>query len=254
MSFDFLSQPVNDPERGDVVRFPLGPMFDGNPHQTAAFEHAGGEIIFTLPNGLHGYMLVDDKGARIDAGPIEIVADPSMLSGTPEIVNGLSCISCHRHGMIDFTDQIAQGHAMTNQADIVKVEAIYRPNVLQQRMEEERVSYLRTLRRVIGPFLQQGDDASKSIESFPEPITTVARLYKRDLDAEQVASELGLSDTNFLNQTIQNQTELISLGLGVLPRGGAIKRSHWEARGRGARESIFQRASRKFGFTPVTRL
>ncbi|MEM6779790.1 MAG: hypothetical protein AAF670_19205 [Planctomycetota bacterium] len=254
MSYDFVSQPANDPERGDIVRFPLGPQFANNPHPSAAFEHAGGEIIFTLPNGLHGYMLVDADGRRIDAGPIEIVADRSMVSGTPEIVNGVSCISCHRHGMIDFNDQIAFGHAQTSQSEVVKIESIYRPDALQRRLDEQRADYLRSLRRVIGRFLQVGDDAGQPIEAFPEPITTVTRLYQRDLDDDQIAAELGLPDPSSLNQMIGVQTKLISLGLGVLPDGGAIKRNHWEARGLNNRESKFQRAAREFGFTPVSRL
>ncbi len=254
MSYDFLAQPTEDPERGDIIRFPLGPIFDDNPHNASAFEHAGGEVIYPLPNGLHAYLLLDGKGGRIDAGPIEIVADRSMISGTPEIVNGISCVSCHRHGMIDFNDQLSVGHAMTSREDIVKVDAIFDDKKMKRRMDDERTNYVRVLKRLIGPILQVDEDEDKSIESFPEPITAVAKMYQRDLDADQVAAELGLSDPKFLIQTIENQTELVSLGLGVLPRGGTIKRDHWEARGRNARESIFQRASRKFGFTPVSRL
>ena len=51
--------------------------FAGNPFADQAFEHDGGEIIFNLPNGLQGYLLVDGKGERIDEGPIEIVSDAS---------------------------------------------------------------------------------------------------------------------------------------------------------------------------------
>lgn len=254
MSFDFFKEPTQDPERGDIVRFPLGPDFPENPHKKATFEHAGGEVIFTLPNGLHGYMLVDGEGDRINAGPIDIVFDPSFVSGSPEIVNGVSCVSCHRHGMVEFNDQISLGHAQSGASEIAKIDAIYRPQELQQRLEEERADYLRALRRVIGPILQVGDDVDKPIESFPEPITAITKLYQRDLDADQIAAELGLNDPNDLNGMIRIQPKLISLGLGILPGGGAIKRSHWEARGSNNRESIFQRAALEFGFTPVARL
>ncbi|MEM6979746.1 MAG: transcriptional regulator [Planctomycetota bacterium] len=254
MSYDFLGQPERDPERGDITRFPLGPQFESHPNASAAFEHAGGEIIFTLPNGLHGYMLVDGVGDRIDAGPIDIVADRSMISGTPEIVNGLSCISCHRHGMIDFEDQISNGHAQTTQREVLKIQGIYRPKELQRRLATQRRDYLQTLERVIGPFVQRDDDVDKPIESFPEPITTVARLYQRDLDASQVAAELNLDDPDQLNAMIDVQTSLVALGMGVLPNGGAIKRLHWEARGRNNRESKFQQAAHVFGSIPVSRL
>lgn len=254
ISSDFLTQPASDPERGNIIRYPLGPDFDKNPHAAAAFEEAGGEIIFTLPNGLHAYMLIDGEGDRIDSAPIEIVADRTLISGTSQVVNGVSCISCHRHGMIDFADEISGGHGQTNQAEIAKIEAIFRPDDLKRQLKQDQSAYLRTLEQVVGPHLQVGNDKDSPIESFPEPVTTVVKLYRRSLTADQVASELSLQEPTFLNQTIKNQTELIALGLGVLPDGGTVKREHWEARGRNSSESVFQRVSRKFGRIPVTRV
>lgn len=254
ISSDFLTQPSNDPERGNIIRYPLGPTFEKNPHAAAAFEEAGGEIIFTLPNGLHAYMLMDGEGNRIDSAPIEIVADRTLISGTSQVVNGVSCISCHRHGMIDFADEISGGHGQTNQAEIAKIEAIFRPDDLKRQLKRDQAAYLRTLEQVVGPHLQVGKDKDTPIESFPEPVTTVVKLYQRSLTADQVASELSLNEPTFLNQTIKNQTELISLGLGVLPAGGTVKREHWEAKGRNSSESVFQRVSRKFGRIPVTRV
>ena len=68
-------------------------------------------------------MLVGADGKRIDAGPIEIVFDRSTptVTGTPEIVNGISCISCHRRGMIDFTDELSEGHGRTSGVDQDKI-------------------------------------------------------------------------------------------------------------------------------------
>ena len=51
-------------------------------------------MIFNLPNGLQGYMLADAKDRRLDVpAPVAIVSDRSETSGTPEIVNGLSCMA-----------------------------------------------------------------------------------------------------------------------------------------------------------------
>ena len=101
---------------GNLFRFPLGPVFADNPFSRQAFEHAGGEIIFNLPNGLQGYLLVDAKGNRIDAGPIEVVGDALKTSGTAAIVTGLSCMACHQHGMIPFKDTIREGLAVAGAA------------------------------------------------------------------------------------------------------------------------------------------
>ena len=49
---------------GNLFRLPLGPQFADNPFPQQAFKHDGGEIIFNLPNGLQGYLLVNGKDAR----------------------------------------------------------------------------------------------------------------------------------------------------------------------------------------------
>ncbi|MCA9032374.1 MAG: hypothetical protein KDA66_16265, partial [Planctomycetaceae bacterium] len=96
ISYDFLPQRA----KGDLSRFPLGPPFADNPFLNQSFEHDGGEIIWSLPNGMQAYMLVNAKGNRIDEGPIDVVFDRSAVLGTPKIINGISCMYCHRDGMI----------------------------------------------------------------------------------------------------------------------------------------------------------
>ncbi len=68
-----------------------------------SFEPAGGEIIFNLPNGLQAYMLVNDSGKRIDAGPIDIVSNKENIND-PIVRNGLTCMSCHSQGVKRFYD------------------------------------------------------------------------------------------------------------------------------------------------------
>ena len=99
-------------------------MFRDNPFDKQAFVHDGGEFIFHLPNGLQGYLLVDGKDNRIDQGPEEVVNDPLKTSGTPAIVNGLSCMACHAQGMRPFKDQIRQGAGVFGEAKR-KVEKLY---------------------------------------------------------------------------------------------------------------------------------
>src|SRR5207244_4177414 len=63
-SYDF----AENTGRQNLFEHPLGPQTG-----ETSFQHAGGEMIFHLPNGLHGYLLADSTGRRIDKGPIEIV-------------------------------------------------------------------------------------------------------------------------------------------------------------------------------------
>ncbi len=97
-SYDFDPNRVNE-IGGDLFRAPLGPIrspLSNDPN--LKFSHDGGEIIFSLPNGLQAYFLTNRDGARIDEGPIEVVTDISRSDG--KIINGISCMACHNEGML----------------------------------------------------------------------------------------------------------------------------------------------------------
>jgi hypothetical protein len=82
--------------RGNLLEFPLGPEQARLAGGKRAFEHAGGEFVYSLPNGFHGYVLTDTVGNRLDgAAPTDIVGDRTNVTGRVEISNGLSCIVCH---------------------------------------------------------------------------------------------------------------------------------------------------------------
>ena len=60
----------------------------------------GSEIIFTLPNGMQGYFLVNGKNERVDEVPIDIAYDS--LNEDRRVRNGRSCIGCHTKGIQPF--------------------------------------------------------------------------------------------------------------------------------------------------------
>ena len=93
--------------RQNLHEYPLGPRgtFEGD---AMAFDHDGGETIFSLPNGFHGYLLNTAEGDRLDVGPTHIVRDTDYADGTGEVVNGISCISCHAKGMNFRDDTVAE--------------------------------------------------------------------------------------------------------------------------------------------------
>ena len=110
-SFDFrgrktdVNSTVQKSDRRDIFTFPLGP--GKGPHGEDGFVQDGGEIIFGLPNGMQGYMLVDATGKRIDQGPPDIV----YLKNPPprrsrDIVDGITCVSCHANGINRATDEL----------------------------------------------------------------------------------------------------------------------------------------------------
>jgi mono/diheme cytochrome c family protein len=89
ISYDFNSNQGTS----DLMANPLGPKLRDRQNFVHTFENAGGEVIFTLPNGLQGYMLVNAVGTRIDAAPLEIVRDPRRRNAVVE--TGISCFGCH---------------------------------------------------------------------------------------------------------------------------------------------------------------
>jgi mono/diheme cytochrome c family protein len=92
VSYDFDSSQG----RADVMANPLGPANRDEQNFVHTFEHAGGEIIYTMPNGLQGYMLVNAAGDKLSEAPINIVRDPRRRNGVVE--NGISCYGCHGSG------------------------------------------------------------------------------------------------------------------------------------------------------------
>lgn len=240
ISYDFQRQSG----RGNIIRFPLGPKklagatFDGE-----AFEHGGSEVIYPLTNGLHAYFLVGDKEERIDTGPISIVSDNKKTSGTPEIVNGLSCIACHKHGTITFEDVVRNGSSLQGNAQ-QKLLSLYDSEKMNGALAKTRRDYLRALDDALRPFLAKGDTFDVTRISA-EPVSTVARWYLADVDLDTVAAEMGVPPSS-LQGAIQGNLELQRLGLGLLLKEhGRMKRSMWTADERGV--TAYQAAAQAMG-------
>lgn len=228
-------------ERHNHANFPLGPRFPGR-EQRAAFDHDGGEIIFSLPNGLQGYLLTTSNGERLDEGPPEIVQDRARHSGSFKIVNAVSCMGCHREGMIRFSDSIRPLYEGRVGEVADKVRRIYPPaDAMADAVARDRKQFLEAVEQAVGPFLE--DAAGKPLDraALPEPITDVSKRYDVDLELADVAREIGLPADRAAAEragvpvaaaefatAIRASDQLRRLELAPLATGGAIKRSQWE--------------------------
>ncbi len=229
--------------KGSLVHFPLGPKFTGNRFSDHAFEHDGGEIVFNLPNGLQGYLLVDKNGKRIDAGPTEIVTDNLKTSGSTAVVNGLSCMACHKHGVIRFKDSVRDGLAVAGDVR-TKVQEIYpKQDAMDVILVKDENRFLKALDLAIGPFLKQGPDAERPIRDFAESVSPVALQYQRDLTATEAALELGIQNPEHLQVMIRGNKRLAEFGLGQFKDGATIKREQWDSLLEG--DSLFQKTARE---------
>ena len=174
--------------RQSFFEYPLGPIEAYGPE--LAFEHDGGESIFTLPNGFHAYYLNTAAGERLDVGPTSIVRDTDYPDGTGEVVNGISCISCHIKGMRlndDSVRQVALNNLALPAQARQTIDAIYPgKDVVNEYFKRDQDAFLATLAR-----------------AGIEPDTTAAGLepvrglfvYHVDyfIDFDQAANELGMT-------------------------------------------------------------
>ena len=205
-SYDFGSSTG----RKNLFASPLGPGPGAN-----TFRHDGGEIIFTLPNGLQGYMLVDGKGDRIDKGPTEIVSDARRPDRA--VVNGLSCMSCHARGIIAKDDQIRE-HVEKNQSAFSKTERqaifdLYPPrDRLRKALDQDAARFAAAVAR------------TGASVGATEPIVALALRFEAELDLNFVAGELGIPATELSKRFAKSVT--LSRLLGSLAvEGGTVQRS-----------------------------
>lgn len=204
-SYDFAKN-VN---RKNLFAHPLGPGKDEN-----LFLHDGGELIFSLPNGFQGYMLVDAKGQRIDKGPTEIVSDPKQPDRAVE--NGLSCMSCHVRGILPKSDQI-RPHAEKNPNAFSKPEL---EQVLALYSEEKRFEKL--LRDDAGKFREALEQAEMP-PSINEPIQALATLFDQELDLSLAAAEAGVTPDE-LKKLLSKSTGLSRVLGNLQTDGGTVQR------------------------------
>lgn len=179
-SFDIAQ---NQGGNTNLFQFPL--LKANNAQNNFAF--LASESIFSLPNGLHGYYLFDNKGNRANAAPLNIVAD-NISPFSPEIKSSLSCYRCHSGGFIPAKDQI-RNHVLENATqfdieDVETVELLYREP--EPIFLEDNGQYQAALSK-IGILVTEAD-----------PVNLVADNLRRNMNARAVASLLLLTEEEFL--------------------------------------------------------
>ncbi|OCW59482.1 c-type cytochrome [Hoeflea olei] len=181
-----------------------------------AFHHDGGEMIFSLPNGLQGYYLSDHTGKRIDRGPTQIVSFRERPIGKGiEIINARSCVSCHADGMIAKRDQLRQSIETSPIFSLAQRDMLldmYRTqDELDAYFERDRSAFIKALASIGAT--EKAPDGSLKSRSGPagaEIITWFADTHEEDLDADRLAAEFGMTPDEFTSsiQRIQDQHAL----------------------------------------------
>jgi len=219
-TYDFDEPPQNlvdrtstqPADRRNVFAFPLGPNAAEN-----AFQHAGGEAIFALPNGLHAYIIVNAKDQRLDKAPTAIVSDPKRPDRAVEA--GVSCMGCHITGILPKADQV-RDHVDKNakafgRTEAAVVKALYPgKDATTKLMEDDATKYAEAVAKT-------GAKVSRY-----EAVSTMTLKYEADLDLTTAAAEAGVPSEEFRKRI--DGIESLRQSLGALRvAGGTVSRPIW---------------------------
>jgi serine/threonine-protein kinase len=176
------------------------------------FAFAGGEAIFSLPNGLQGYYVAAANGNRLATAPIGVVIDPAQNNGL--VTNGASCHSCHNAGMITFTDTVRQ-YVEENRRDFDN-----------ETFESVMIQYVDQV-----TFQKAMDDDSRmhvaALERAGVPAETpdaVSRTYL-DFQLGNVTLEVAAGELSVPADELLREINILDPRLGNLRAGGYVDRN-----------------------------
>jgi mono/diheme cytochrome c family protein len=170
------------------------------------FTPGGTEAIFTLPNGMLGFIIADAAGA--------IVEDSDILLDTNQnnfrAITSVSCSNCHATGFIPVVDEvrdIAIANARDiglNRDEVEQLEGIYvsPQEFARQVTEDSQGFYQAALQRADLP-IQGGD-----------PVSSVFLRFDQDITIKDAAGDLGLTPDD-----LKQNLDLLNPVLSVLDRG-----------------------------------
>jgi WD40 repeat protein len=212
--FEAIPQNLTDrdnllPDRRNLFAYPLGPGQTDN-----TFRHAAGEAIFSLPNGLQGYILVNANNVRTDKGATAIVSDPKRPDRAVEA--GVSCINCHARGILPKDDQIrdhvAKNPKAFSKADAELIKALYPPAAKTRALMEEDAERFRKALEKTGNKIGSA-----------EVVMAMTLRYEADVDAATLAAEAGVSQEALLDRIAHS--DVLTKHFGALKiAGGQVPR------------------------------
>lgn len=182
--------PIIDPAKA------AAPVHPSSPHHAA-------RGMFTLPNGLPSFFIIDGSGSRLDALPPDIAA-PSVAGRSP-ITAGLDCMACHRQGP---SAPSATGDAL--------------PRSIAQALDADRQAISSAMHRV-------GIDPELTIDGVA-PVVALAEEFARPLDGRRAAAELGIDLAALLDLADRGDDAMSVLARRLVQ--GLVPRSEIEGRAR----------------------
>jgi hypothetical protein len=173
------------------------------------FQFDAAEMFYSLPNGLHAYMIIDGAGRRVDAQPNSIVVDPRQPDNV--VTNGISCISCHNSGMKSANDELREFVDSSSEFNNDEAELIAdlhpQSDDFADIVDRDGRNYLNFLAELSPP-------ANVNVE----PIIEVFDRFEANVDLNQAAAELGIEPKDLLSSLGQLNPALSPLQTGSIKR------------------------------------
>ena len=198
-SYDF----AGDVKFQDMRQFPHGPDGIGPlPFGMHPFEHDGGEMIFSLPNGMQGYYLSTAAGEAIQEGPTSIVSfRQNDIGKGVAIVNGRSCFACHTEGVISKRDEMRTHIESVFSAEMRDyLLGLYATQEALDAQYDADRSYFVSALNAIGAAEPTGGANFRSLvapDGRTEIVTWYANLYEEDMDYDALAAEFDMTPDVF---------------------------------------------------------
>jgi len=170
------------------------------------FAEGGTEAIFTLPNGMLGFIIADAAG--------NIVEDSDILLDTNQnnfrAVTSISCANCHARGLLPVVDEvreIALANALVsglNNDEVEQLRAVY----------PEPEEFLRVVENDSDSFYRRALTQAKVDLDGGDAVSSVFFRFDQDMRLNDAAGDLGMTSAE-LNRNLQ----LINPALNVLDNG-----------------------------------
>jgi len=170
------------------------------------FTPGGTEAIFTLPNGMLGFIIADANDA--------IVEDSDILLDTNQnnfrAITSVSCSNCHAAGLIPVVDEvrdIAIANARDiglNRDEVEQLEGIYvSPQEFARQVTEDSQGFYQRALQLADLPIQGGD-----------PVSNVFLRFDQDMRIADAAGDLGVTPNE-----LQDNLDLLDPVLSTLDRG-----------------------------------
>jgi len=193
-AFDFKADDAND----NIFEDPFG------------FQAGGTEAIFTLPNGMLGFIIADEND--------NIVEDSDILLDTNQnnfrAVTSVSCANCHATGLIPVVDEVgpfAVANARSlrlNRDDVEALEDIYvSPDDFAKQVKDDSSAFYQRALTSAGLPIQGGD-----------PVSNVFLRFDADVTLADAAGDLGVTPDDLVDALNDLDPTLEVLRRGTIDR------------------------------------